>query len=365
MRQTTEIISGSGKLNCRVNYYRNSHLNILYAGFNALKRNGLINLSYQHRTKPILEGKPIVEVIVNNELRIIYDTLDGFNWIPDSESANFEFFKRYFDADAYFKRSYHPMLTRISDLRIYPLGLYYRVDPEFELTFRNFYRHIKHKTRNTLLTRRILGLDRNDLTYREIASSPTPTGFNREPRILFYARLWDPTKGDTQEQKNEREKMNAHRIEIVKACKREFNRYFTGGIQQSSTTEHVDQSLLVSSKKLRREEYIKKVHTSSICIASQGLHQSIGAKFGEYVASSRAIVTEPLAFVPTGELREGTNYLSFHSISELLEKLEKLCSNSPEVENMMINNHNYYNNFLRPDQLVLNSLNTCIEIMQT
>lgn len=45
------------------------------------------------------------------------------------------------------------------------------------------------------------------------------------------------------------------------------------------------------------------VKESDICITTTGLHRSIGWKFAEYIAASKAIVTEKLNYSPGTELK--------------------------------------------------------------
>ncbi len=91
-------------------------------------------------------------------------------------------------------------------------------------------------------------------------------------------------------------------------------------------------------------------------MATTGLHNSIGWKFGEYVAASRAILSEPLIYGLPGNFEHGKNYLPFNNEDELLHKTYSLLKNKDELLDMMNSNFHYYNNFLRPDKLVLNTL---------
>ena len=55
-------------------------------------------------------------------------------------------------------------------------------------------------------------------------------------------------------------------------------------------------SLAMPESYTNKESYLRAVKDHSICITTTGLHNWIGWKLGEYVAASRAIVTEPLKF---------------------------------------------------------------------
>ena len=90
------------------------------------------------------------------------------------------------------------------------------------------------------------------------------------------------------------------------------------------------------------------------------MHNSIGWKTAEYVAASKAIVSEPLHFELPGNFEENKNYLSFTNVDELIVKIDSLLADEPMMQAMMNNNHLYYNHFLKPDVLVLNTLNKVV-----
>ena len=97
---------------------------------------------------------------------------------------------------------------------------------------------------------------------------------------------------------------------------------------------------------------------SDICIASTGLHGSIGWKTAEYVAASKAIVSEPLNYKVTGNFIPGENYLEFSGIDECLSALDALSSSPEKLYEMKKKNHEYYKRYLAPVELVKRSLET-------
>lgn len=94
----------------------------------------------------------------------------------------------------------------------------------------------------------------------------------------------------------------------------------------------------------------------NICIATTGLFGSIGWKFAEYVAGSRAIISEPLNYSIPGNFTNGVNYYDFLNKDDLLNNIQTLLSNKDIVKNMMYNNFLYYNQYVKPENLVLNTL---------
>jgi hypothetical protein len=91
-------------------------------------------------------------------------------------------------------------------------------------------------------------------------------------------------------------------------------------------------------------------------VATTGLNKSNGWKLGEYVAFSKAIITEPLHFRVPGGFSQEINYLKFISPDELIDHAIRLFEDKKLRSEMMMSNYRYYQSFLRPDALILNSL---------
>ena len=78
------------------------------------------------------------------------------------------------------------------------------------------------------------------------------------------------------------------------------------------------------------------MHNCSIGIANQGIYNSVGWKFTEYISGSCAIVSNPIdEFVFPGEFEENKNYLAYGNVEECLEKVEKLLSDKEFRYEMM------------------------------
>lgn len=105
-------------------------------------------------------------------------------------------------------------------------------------------------------------------------------------------------------------------------------------------------------QKTTKVSFLNSLQKHDICINTLGLHNSTGWKFAEYIAASRAIISEPLVY-QSPNLVEGNNYLSFIDSDSLILGIEKLKKSKSQ---MMLNNYHYYNNFIRPDSLIMNSL---------
>lgn len=187
-------------------------------------------------------------------------------------------------------------------------------------------------------------------------------------KILFMARLWDPSgiridsalpediKCYRQYMKDEWSSINQTRIAVMRMLKKEFGPAFFGGVIEDALSEKECPDLLLSREKVRKKAYLHRMKQSDICIGTMGLHKSIGWKMGEYVAASRAIVSEPLEYVLPGDFADGKNYLSFTTPEMCCEQVASLYSNPDRLFQMKMENHKYYKEFLEPRKQLLNAL---------
>ncbi|MGZ5190295.1 MAG: hypothetical protein ACXWCZ_04700 [Flavisolibacter sp.] len=339
---------------CELEYVPNYHLMQIYAGFFELEKLGIIDL----KLKPIKKPQPsIISAIINKKYKAIYDTDDGLTWIIGDEITNLEHFQKTFKADFYFKRSYDPRMQgyKPANCQIFPLGLNYNVHPDKNLLFYND--SFKDKVKYFVKTNTVLkNISKKKFFYeKDFEYYPIKT---KENRILFLTRLWDPEEALTEEAKEFRAYLNSIRIKCIETCKKEFGDLFTGGLFMEPFAKKNFPSLVSPKSFTNKASYLQSVKDHTICIATTGLHNSIGWKLGEYVAASRAIVTEPLKFVLPGNFDRGRNYYEFETSDQLLEKIEFLNSNPGKVMDLMKNNYHYYNNFVKPKNLILNTLLT-------
>lgn len=339
------------KYNVVLHYYHSPHLNQIYDGFAKLRKLGLCNIQYI----PCKEGigrKPLLYAEING-VRVLYDCLDGLCWRDDLDyNGNLNYFANHdFNVDYYFKRSYSQKLESLVNNRfIYqPLGLNYDIWPE--------YMPINSTRLKQYFLRTKMGIKWKEgklfFKSEEFEQAPIvhPNG-----RILFLARLWSPDVND-EKLKEERLRINEMRIDCIQKCREAFGDLFYGGIQVDYySLNNCPKELLMPDKITNRDAYLRLMQASNICIATTGLYDSIGWKFGEYVAASRAIVSEPLNYELPGDFTDGKNYYSFTTPSELVNKIELLLSDKNVLKKMMDNNKSYYDTNLSPDRLVLNTL---------
>lgn len=337
---------------CELNYTPNFHLMQVYTGFYALYRKGIIDLKVNF-VKSNADTLPVTTVIVNNKHRVVFDCLDGGQMVKD-------IFKKpspHKGYDFYFKRSYHAALQqeKPENLLIFPLGLNYNVQPDENLF--SFNNNAKLKLEYFLKTNKLARKFFKKRFYytKDFEYYPVKPAKNK---ILFITRLWDPEEAKSPRSKVLRQQYNELRIDCIEACKKEYGKMFTGGLYNEAYAKKNFSPLVISDALTNKASYLQTVKEHSICITTTGLHNSIGWKLAEYVAASRAIVTEPLHFDVTGNFSAGTNYLEFTTSDELLQQVELLLNDTRLMADMMQNNYYYYNNYLKPENLILNTLLT-------
>lgn len=340
------------KYNVVLHYYHSPHLYQIYDGFAKLRKLGLCNIQYI----PCKEGigrKPLLYAEING-VRVLYDCLDGLCWRDDLDyNGNLNYFANHdFNVDYYFKRSYSPKLESLVNNRfIYqPLGLNYDIWPE--------YMPITSTRLKQFFLRTKMGVKwkGNKLFFKSEEFEQAPV-IHSNGRILFLARLWNPAHISDKKLREERLRINETRIEAIRKCRETFGDLFSGGIQiDEYSLQHCPKELLMPNTITNRESYLRLMQSSNICVATTGLYDSIGWKFGEYVAASRAIVSEPLNYELPGDFKEGENYLTFTTADELMAKINFLLADNKALIDMMNKNKKYYDEHLRPDKLILNTL---------
>ncbi|MDE0471749.1 MAG: hypothetical protein OXH57_07385 [Ekhidna sp.] len=340
---------------CELDYFHSPHLSQIYDGFDKLRKNGIINLI----VKPTIGNsvKPILKVRINNKYDVIYDTLDGLNWIEASIEDNLDYFKNNIKADFYFKRSFNEDVFRNApeNCKIFPLGLNYSIACES-----NFPMSLQQKFKEILKNSFLISKYYGKLSFRSSDFESKPY-LHKKSKILFLTRLYNPDDVSLEHSKIEREDINRNRIDYIKTCKKEFSNNFIGGLEADNFSKRHQKNLVLPTSLTKKEVFLNTVKESTICIATTGLHNSIGWKFGEYVAASRAIISEPLRYKLPGSFESHKNYLEFNGKDELIENIRELLKNRCRLFEIMQENFHYYNNYLRPDVLILNTLLRVIE----
>jgi hypothetical protein len=296
-------------------------------------------------------------LIVDGSTRIYYDTHDAPE--VDERAASL--------ADLYFKRSYSQSTIPASlKEKIQPLGLNYAVYSDdfdrFELR-----RALADLPSAQARVRLLAGVVARGFDLQAAAQGyrPTVTAMHAAPRpwdvprVLFMARAWDPAdQADREhEQREQRVEINQTRARCVVLLRKEFGAAFTGGFKHTPYAIQQYRHVLLDDPSLAsKRTYLDLLASHPICVATTGLHGSIGWKFGEYVAFSKAIVSEQLLCSVPGHLTAGMHYLEFHTPEECVEAAVALFEDAELRHKMMNANSDYYNTYLRPDQMIARTL---------
>jgi hypothetical protein len=343
------------------------HLQQVYTGFHLLHGGHVIKLSQRICKKELIDTtKPPhlrdakryhLKVLVNRDRVIYYDCHDSFEIDGDALSK----------VDFYFKRSYSPKeIDKLNDKqKIFPLGLncepYVRGFDIFLLN-RTILSTGTAKLRNLVVAMEldrvfggsIISVDRADT----LGVYPD---FNLPPRILFMVRAFGPEFARSKQKHEENESINNTRAECIRLLKKEFGKHFLGGfIHEDYAATKFKDCLAPNNNLSRRGSYVQLMKEFPICVATTGLHGSIGWKMAEYVSYAKAIVTEKLNYRLPGHFENGENYLDFVSAEGCVEASVRLVSDPRLRSSLMMNNYRYYHSYLRPDSLVLNTLATAM-----
>jgi hypothetical protein len=358
------ISAGQGQmLSCLVIVHSNEpHLAQLHTGLAMLAQQGKIRLAYKFgdfrwganlisRNKPPVCG---LYIVIDGQGLAYFDLRDGAGL--DAHALGI--------ADLYFKRSYSLETTPFQHRhKVIPLGLNYEVYPDAP-GVNDFKRLMAHRrfSRPFLRACAQFASQLSDLPFvyvpkvSHLRADPAP---EMEPRVLFMVRAWDPEqeKDLPPAVKDDRRTINEMRAACIRLLRKTHGELFTGGFAHTPyAIKHYKDVLLKYPELARQDRYVSLIKKHAICIATTGLHGSVGWKFGEYVACSRAIVSETLQFLPPEGYVQGQHFLDFSTPDECVNATESLMSDPVLRSTLMNNNRDYYQKHLTPDALVWRAL---------
>lgn len=319
-------------LNVNLYFQKSHYINQYIYGFFMLRKLGLLKINKIIRDDAI--SKNLLRAEINGK-KIVYDAEDG-----DHIERGFFSLEDYEWSNYYFKRSYTDKLAKLYP-KCFPLGLNYNLSPSYGI--------IDHFSKNV---RRLRG--KGDIRHFDLETSPS---ISKTPKILFTTGLWDPKEFNDQIIQEEVEIINHTRLMVLNVLKENFSHCSTFGVNGNSEfTRKLAKDFILPESFTRRSNFIKNIKKYDICITSSGLHGSTGWRFGEYVSSSRSIISEPLNYKLPGDFSCTKNYLSFNDESSLILSINSLLKDDQTRYKMMLDNNQYYENKVRPDQLILRTL---------
>lgn len=312
------------------------HVSVLITGLRKLQEIGAIELELVKETDEEKNHQAGMEMDVNG-LRVYLDVSDGYN--------NLSFIRDHInDYDIWFKRSFSEKLNKEYGLvKIVPLGLNYGVFDSFVS------RVFKRESTKTFLLR-FIGIKPDfEIGTRDYECVPK---LNEVPQICFTARLWSG---------EENREINEMRILLVRELRRKYGSSFHGGIYKSAESEAMCPDLIVNKIYTQKNCYLKRMKSCDICIATTGLHGSIGWKLAEYVMASKVVLTEPLNYyVPYG-FSNGSNYLEFSSVDECMSLIDSLLNSPERMRAIMQSNYDYYRESLNAGSMMRKIIDICLK----
>lgn len=324
------------------------HTCAVLTGFHLLAQQGALTCTLEDCRIPAspLAGEALLEADCGG-LCLVFDLMDGYFY--NRPEAVFSLFER---ADVIFKRSYskpqNSLLPASVRAKLRPLGLNYFVTyPGCPLTppRRNPLARWQDRRQNTSCTVPVFEAALPHLT--------------KHPQVLFLTRLWDPSEPALQahpELQAQWEAVSRSRIALLRALREAFPGQFIGGVSQSSYAEALSPDLILPARATSKRQYLAQVRRSAVCIASTGLHQSVGWKLAEYLAAGRAVVSEPLCCQLPGPFASGQNYLPYTTPEECVAQAKQLLTHPDALLAMAQRNRRYYQEYVRPDAQLAHAL---------
>lgn len=338
------------------------HLYQILAGFELLRRSGKIELEIIKLPSGSPHKLPynMLEAQCNGHT-FIFDMNDGYDNLLKPEENYIDFYNSLLkECDFLYKRSYSAQMN----FALESPEKVQKTAPNYFTTVKGNPAHFpvpcdpqKEKIKKII---RLLPLTQYYNGYNLEQRFRSEALTHSEPAILFMARLWDP-KGEyagqlTPQKSEERKEINEMRAKCIRLCRKEFGSRFTGGVALSdySIRKYPD-LVLEKSGVAKKHEYLKRMKNSDILVATAGLHQSTGWKFAEYIAASKAIVSEPLYYESVGDLADGKNYLSFTNEFQCCERITELFDKQRRCS-MMCANKVYYDSYMSIEKTVTQAL---------
>ena len=332
----------------------NSHfLQWIYTGFRMLDQQCEVELSYRiykdHLPSPRLESLSYpmnLLVKVNDSKLVLFDMNDdGEIWKNDLEQVDF-YFKRSFSAER--------IGAELAYKKIFPLGLSYvnyeRIPSLFSIK-RIFLERTPGKiVKSAIKTLGLFQLFSPRLYRQHVGNSHAEPDISLPPAVIFMTRLWNPKKYQGVNREIA-EANNALRVACIRSLRGAFGDRFMGGLdpgRYAYSLPEFEDCLVKDASLCFQGNYIRLLKQYPIAVYTRGLANATGYKFGEYIAFSKAIVSEKLVFEAPG-LESGKHYLEFSNAEECVAAVSALMNNENLRRKMMKQSQEYYQQYLPPD----------------
>ena len=347
-----------------------------FAAMKALEDNGIIkikkyNMSSDFADRNLYPHRYVIE-LKSAEKTLAYDMSDGYQDFDFPEVFDTQLER----VDFFFKSSYDEKfaskLKNKEKFHIlgmaygcsYPGNYFEKACIKKAITERNYKQALSYLLKASQLQ------VKND--FRKLECNNHFESYN----LLHWTRLWEynhlnvehimkaypmlsrkQAENKTEQQLNMLKQINSERIKTVRLLRDAFGGRFVGGLSDNKTSRIEAPDLITDDPRVTtREGYLDSLKKNYIHILSKGVHGCVGARYGETFAAGRALITDPFVYEPAGNLKEGENYLSYTSPDKVVRCAAKLIEDIDTVHRMEDNNFLYYNNYVRPDVRLLNTL---------
>lgn len=347
------------------------HVQQIYTGLYALNEIGAIRLKQSFNIN-VIQNKFKVNTgkkgLFSKTANGLFVDIEGLGLIFLDVRDSSDFYMELLDHVAvYAKRSFRCSQHTSTFTKFIPFGLYFPIFPDrtsflemqrmykqYDFSLSSTKQLISSLARVFPLINRKLGIPTADLFSRN--SSRTSTA-----KAIFLCRTWDPKEVPFDDQKT-RQEINDFRASCIRQLNIHLGDRFFGGFQRSrhSLFEYPD-CVVDANIRTNRRNYLKRLMDCSVCVATTGLYESIGAKFAEYVALSKSIVTEPLKFELPGPIKANRNYLEFDTPEACIKQVTRLLDDDTFRLNMMERNTEYYKEYGMPVAIIARVLYSAIE----
>lgn len=352
-------------LDCEISFSKyNMWLRTIVSGFYDLQHKGVVKVRIGPSLGSDYPPNALLVRLPNGTL-ILYDFNDGYNNILDASAGSLERFDQLLSGvDAYFKATYIPAmhLGLNNAHKIRPLGIFSGFHGSAHNPFDVGLRPLAPRT----AFRSMIGLSStlSALTERNNRHM-LPDQYERMPdinldcRAIYVTRLWDPGspafKGERLRQ--EVRELNAFRCAVVRLGRTELGPRFIGGLVPNQfAIENHPEYVMRTPETTNRWSYLRTMRSVAVGVATAGLHSCASGKLAEYIAASRAVVSQTLQAAMPGEFSSPSNYLEAASPGDCVARAGELLDAPTTIAEMMQRNWQYYNTHLRPAAMVLRTL---------
>jgi hypothetical protein len=178
-----------------------------------------------------------------------------------------------------------------------------------------------------------------------------------QPVVLFQTRVWQPEEI----RPDDPDEVNETRVQLVRVLRRRLGHSFWGGLVPTAyARQHYPDAL--TDLPTHRRDYMELCQRALVCVNSRGLHHSNAFKLAEYLAASKAIVSDALTQELPRPLLPGTHLLQYQDAEECAYRCAQLLADPELVHEMRHANHRYYQSEVEPAAHVFNCVRRSLAV---